>query len=152
MFRWVTGFEMYCLFRRHFDFGRTFEEHLENFEAVLKRLKEKWIKLNVKKCHFFKREVGYLGSFISRNIVEYKADPQNSIAVENFPAPPKTVSELRSLLGFLGYYHYYVKIFFKLLKPLYDLLKKDLTKRNLKKAKTSKKKEISQMDSKTAIE
>ena len=38
-------------------YGRTFEEHLENLDAILKRLKEKGIKLNAKKCHFFKREV-----------------------------------------------------------------------------------------------
>ena len=38
-------------------YGQSFEEHLENLEAILKRLKEKGIKLNAKKCHFFKREV-----------------------------------------------------------------------------------------------
>ena len=38
-------------------YGRTFEEHLENLDAVLKCLKEKRIKLNAKKCHFFKRKV-----------------------------------------------------------------------------------------------
>ena len=38
------------------------------------------------------------------------------------------------------------------MKPLYDLLKKDITQPKLKKAETSKKKETSQLDSKTAIE
>ena len=58
---------------------------------------------------------------------------------------------MRSLLGFLGYYRCYVKDFSILLKPLYDLLKKDISKPNLKKTKTSKKKETGQLDSKTAI-
>ena len=131
-------------------YGRTFEEHLENLEAALKHLKEKGVKLNAKKCHFFKREVKYLGRLISK--VGYRADPQDSIALEIFCAPPKTVSELRSLLGFLCYYRCFVKNFSKILKPLFDLLKNDITKPKLKKAKNSKKKETSQLDSKTAIQ
>ena len=131
-------------------YGRTFEEHLENLEAVLKRLKEKGIKINAKKCHFFQREVKYFESLVSKD--GYGADPQDSIALEKFCAPPKTVGELRSLLGFLGYYRCYVKNISKILKLLYDLLKKEITKPKLKKDKTSKKKESSQLDSKTAIE
>ena len=80
-------------------------------EAVLKRLKEKGIKLNAKRCHFFKREVKYLGRLISKD--GYRADPQGSIALEIFWAPPKTVGELRSLLGFLGYYGCTLKMFLK---------------------------------------
>ena len=70
-------------------YGRTFEEHLENLKAVLKGLKEKGIKLNAKNCHFFKREVKYLGRLISKD--GYRADSQDSIALEKFRAPPKTV-------------------------------------------------------------
>ena len=73
----------------------------------------------------------------------YGADLQDSIALEKFRAPPKTVGELHLLLGFLGCYCFYVKNFSKILKPLYDLLKKDITQPKLKKAKTSKKKETS---------
>ena len=91
-----------------------------------------------------------MGRLISKD--RYRADPQDSIALKKFCTPPKTVGELHSLLGFLGYYHCYVKNFSKILKPLYDLLKKDITQPKLKKAKTSKKKETSQLDSKTAIE
>ena len=109
-------------------YGRNFEEHLENLEAVLKRLKEKGIKLNAKKRHFFKSEVECLGCLISKD--GYRADPQDSKALENFRAPPKTVGELCSLLGFLGYYRCYVKNFSEILKPLYDLLKKDINNQN----------------------
>ena len=44
----------------------------------------------------FKREVKHLGRLISKNW--YRADPQDSIALEKFRAPPKTVGELRPLL------------------------------------------------------
>ena len=82
-------------------YGQTFEEHLENLEAVFKRLKEKGIKLNAKKYYFFKREVKYLGRLISKD--GYRADHEDLIALEKFRAAPKIAGELRSLLGFFGY-------------------------------------------------
>ena len=61
--------------------------------------------------------------------------------MEKFRESPKTVGELRSLLGFFGYYRGYVKDFSKKLKPLYDLLqlKKD---DDVGTGKTSKKKAV----------
>ena len=82
----------------------------------------------------------------------YGADPQDSRALEKFRAPPKTVGELGSLLGFLGYYRCCIKKFSKILKLLYDLLKKGITKPKLKNTKTYKKKKTSQLDSNTATE
>ena len=91
-------------------YGQTFEEHLENLEAILRRLKEKGIKLNAKKYYFFKREVKYLGRLISKD--GYRADHEDLIALEKFRAAPKIVGELRSLLGFFGYNSLLRKNFF----------------------------------------
>ena len=99
-------------------YGRTFEDHLESLEAVLKRLKEKGVKLNSKKCHFFKQEFKYLGRLICKD--RYRADPKDAIALETFRAPLKTVGELNLLLGFLGYYRFKLKKFIK----LWTLIKK----------------------------
>ena len=108
-------------------YGRTFEEHLQNLEIVLKRLKSKGIKLNISKCNLlFKQKVKYLGRIISKD--GYQADPNDAAALEKFRKPPNTVGELRSLLGFLGYYRGYVKNFFIILKPIYDLLKGGISK------------------------
>ena len=38
-------------------------------------------------------------------------------------SPPKTVSEVRKLMGFLNYYRRYVKNFSRIAKPIYDLVK-----------------------------
>ena len=72
----------------------------------------------------------------------YRADPAETEAVEKFRVPPKTVGELRSLLGFIGYYRCYVKDFSKRVKPLYDLLKeeKDVDGKKLKVGKNVGKK------------
>ena len=49
-----------------------------------------------------------------QHIVELHANDQLSM---------RNIAELRSLLGFLGYYRGYVKDFSKRVKPLYDMLK-----------------------------
>ena len=41
----------------------------------------------------------------------YQAHLDDAFALENFRKPPKTVGDFCSLLGFLGYYKDYVKIF-----------------------------------------
>ena len=88
---------------------------------MLRRLKEKGVKLRADKCNFFKSEVRYLGRLISKT--GYRADPVDTAALEKLRTPPKTIGELRSLLGFLGYYRCYVQNFSKIVKPLYSLLK-----------------------------
>ena len=103
-------------------YGKTFKEHRENVEKVLKCLQSKGIKLNPKKCVFFKKEVKYLGRLVSEN--GYRPDPENGEALNACKVPPKTVGDLRSLLGFLGYYRNFVQDFSRKVKPIYDLLKK----------------------------
>jgi hypothetical protein len=39
--------------------------------------------------------------------------------------PPTTVSEIQSLLGLAGYYHRFIKDFFKIAKPMMKLLEKN---------------------------
>ena len=102
-------------------YSETFEEHVENLRKVLKRLRSRGIKLRADKCLFAKQEVRYLGRLISGD--GYRPDPVDTAALGKFGTPPKTVGELRSLLGFLGYYRCYVKDFSRHVKPMYDLLK-----------------------------
>ena len=100
-------------------YSQSFEEHLQHLQTVLQHLKTREIKLCADKCNFFKQEVRYFGRFISVN--GYHSDAIDTTALEKFRCPPKTIGELRSLLGFLGYYQGYVKDFSKLMKPLYNL-------------------------------
>ena len=53
----------------------------------------------------------------------YRPDPADVAVLEKFRNPPVNVGELRSLLGFLGYYRCYVENFSRKVKPLYDMLK-----------------------------
>lgn len=51
------------------------------------------------------------------------ADTAPVLALKN--NQPKTVGELRKLLGFIFYYHPYVQDFSRIAKPVYDLLSAD---------------------------
>ena len=46
-------------------FIKSLDEHLLHIHSVLERLREDKFLINLKKCRFFKRELVYLGSFVS---------------------------------------------------------------------------------------
>ena len=103
-------------------FSATFEDHIENTRKVLRQLKEHGVKLKPRKLKFFKREVTFLGHIASEE--GYKLDPSSIKPVLALrDSPPKTVGEVRRLMGFLNYYRRYVKEFSRIAKPIYDLVK-----------------------------
>ena len=114
---------------------------MKDLKSVLSCLRLKGVKLNLKKCFLFKREVKYLGRLVSEK--GYRPDPENTKALDKCLVPPKTVGQLRAVIGFLGYYRTYVQNFSIKLKPVYDLLQ----------GKTSKDKNGNrkQLDSRTKI-
>ena len=122
-------------------YSKTFKEHIRNLRKVLRCLREKGVKLNLKKCNFFKKEIRYLGRLVSEE--GYRPDPEDVKALDKCKVPPTDVGKLRSLLGFLGYYRTYITNFSKKMKPVYDLLQQT----DEKKPKTGKK----QLDSKMKI-
>ena len=102
-------------------FSKNFEDHVKDLDRILTRMRSRGIKLRAEKCHFAKREVRYLGRLVSAE--GYRRDPADVAVLEKFRTPPVNVGELRSLLGFLGYYRCYVQDFSRKVKPLYDMLK-----------------------------
>ena len=98
--------------------GKTFQEHIENLETVLERLRKADLKLKPSKCSLLKEEVIYLGFVVSRGGV--KADPNKVTAVQNFPQPD-TVKKLRSFLGLSSYYRRFIPGYAKIARPLHEL-------------------------------
>ena len=130
-------------------YAETFEEHVQNVRLVLKRLQEKGIKLRPDKCVFGQTEVRYLGRLVSGE--GYRSDPADTAALEKFKTAPRNIGELRSLLGFLGYYRGYVKDFSKRVKPLYDMLKDKNEKQEQKKRTNGKAKNRQKSNSRENI-
>jgi hypothetical protein len=46
-------------------FSRTFDEHINDLREVLNRLRNANLKLKTSKCHFFQKELKYLGNIVS---------------------------------------------------------------------------------------
>ena len=109
-------------------FSVTFSEHIEHLRKVLHCLKSHGVKLKPRKCAFFKRELSFLGRVISQS--GYQIDPKATsavIAMKNLR--PRTVGEVRRLMGLLGVYRRHIKNFAQTATPIYDLLSFDLRKK-----------------------
>ncbi|KAK6178710.1 hypothetical protein SNE40_011231 [Patella caerulea] len=99
----------------------SFSDHISHLRTVLRRLRENGIKLKPAKCEFFKKQIRYLGHVVSET--GYTMDPKDVQAVVALKErSPKTVGDVRQLLGFIGYYRRYVPDFSRRAKPLFDLL------------------------------
>ena len=113
-------------------YSQTPEEHLERLEAVFKKLSAYGLKLKPSKCTFFQEEITYLGHLITADGIA--TDPKKVQVVKDWPTL-ETVSEVRSFLGFVGYYRRFIKGFSQIAKPLYQLTKglESQTKKTAKK-------------------
>ncbi len=100
----------------------TFEQHLQDLQAVLERIRVYNLKLKVSKCHFSQPKVAYLGHIISAAGIE--PDPAKVTAVQNFLAPKDTTT-LRRFLGLSGYYRRFICGYAQLACPLFRLLKQN---------------------------
>ena len=118
-------------------YDATFEDHLKSCEKIFIKLRSEGVKLNPKKCKLFKHSVKYLGKIITAD--GYYDDPATTEAIDKLKKPPTTVGELRSLLGFLGYYRQSIKNFARIAKPLYDLISKPREEEPAKKMKNNSK-------------
>lgn len=108
-------------------FSDSLEEHEERVMKVLKRIADFGLKLSPSKCKFFQTSVRYLGHVISAQGIQ--PDPDKVAAVKEWPQP-QTAKELRSFLGFTGYYRRFVRDYARIVRPLNDLLKGDLAPRH----------------------
>ena len=100
-------------------FSDTKEEHLKRLEAVFQKLIAAGLKLKPTKCFFFKDEIEYLGHVVSGKGIS--TNPKKIEAVTKWPTP-KTVYDVRSFLGFVGYYRRFIKNFSKITKPIREVI------------------------------
>lgn len=88
--------------------------------ALLTRLAEACLTVNLAKCVFAKATVSYLGKVVGQGKVcpvQVKV-----LAIQQFPSP-STKKELMRFLGIVGYYRGFCSNFSTVVSPLTDLLK-----------------------------
>ena len=101
--------------------GRTFDEHLKNLGEVLQRITMAGLKLSVKKCALFQKQVKYLGHLVISDGIS--TDEDKIRAVKDGPRP-QNLHELRSFLGLGAYYRRFVLNFASMAASLHELTKK----------------------------
>jgi transposase InsO family protein len=104
-------------------FSATMEEHAEKLQHIFERLEKANFKIQPEKCVFATDTVEYLGHICTPDGI--RPDPKKVKAVNEYPVP-KTVKEIRSFLGLVGYYRRHIKDFAEMAKPLTILTKKEV--------------------------
>ncbi|KAG5265670.1 hypothetical protein AALO_G00245010 [Alosa alosa] len=97
-----------------------FATPLGHLEQVFAKLHEHGLKLQPAKCRLFQRSVQYLGHVVTPGGVA--TDPEKTEAVRKWPTPTN-IREVRSFLGFVGYYRRFILSFARRAGPLHALLK-----------------------------
>ena len=105
-------------------FGKDQANHDANIRQVLERLKSHNLRLNKEKCHFSKSEVMFYGHIFSAEGL--RPDHKKVEAIQN-ATPPRSSSEVKSLLGMAQYLSRYIPGYADITAPLRALTKDDAT-------------------------
>ena len=101
-------------------FGHTVDEHDTRLHAVLQRLNNLNLRLNIEKCQFRVNSIEFLGHTITSDGI--KPNTENTRAITDAPRP-NNATELKHFLGLCSYYLRYLKDFATLAEPLRQLTK-----------------------------
>ena len=104
-------------------FGKTREEHLRTIQSVLETLQKAGLKLKIRKCNFFAKEIEFLGYKLNEQGM--KMNPEKVKAIKAMPMPTNK-RQLQSFLGAVNYYRLFIEQFATIADPLYRLLRKNV--------------------------
>ena len=100
-------------------YGKDPEDLLLRLGGVFEKLRKAGLKLKPSKCNFFKEEIEFLGNVVSKEGIATNSSKVQ--AIQDWPIP-KTVHDIKSFTGFVGYYRKFIPNFSKIARPLNDLL------------------------------
>ena len=106
--------------------NHTFDSHLASLEKMFAALQAAGLTLKPSKIQFGQKEVDYLGHVISANGISISTDRIN--AIRDLPTP-KSIKDLRSVLGMANFVRRLVKDYSDLTAPLVELTRKSCQKR-----------------------
>ena len=101
-------------------YSRTLEEHAMHLRVVLDILRKEVLFAKESKCDFFRHELTYLGHIITSNGVHI--DYEKIRKVCEWPIL-KTITQVKSFLGFVNFFQTFIWNYAKIAVPLSDLSK-----------------------------
>ena len=104
-------------------YSSTPKEHLEHIRTVFEKLHDAKLSMKLSKCHFFTKEIQYLGHILGKEGIKPVLAKTEAIKVIHPPVNPKQV---RAFLGLVGYYRKFIRNFTKIAKPLTMLTRMDV--------------------------
>ena len=111
---------VHCLLDDIIIAGRDEEEHFRLLEQVMARLDQYNFTINQQKCKFFQKQLEFCGYQIDSQGLHKTPDKIQAM----LEAPrPTSVTQLRSFLGIISYYHRFLPNLSTVLAPLHELLK-----------------------------
>lgn len=102
-------------------YGKTFDDHLNSLENIFRKLLANNLKLKASKCSFGFTEVKLLGHIVSKKGIQ--VDPEKIRVIKELPTP-KTITDVKSILGLAGFYRRFIDHFSDISRPLTNLTKK----------------------------
>ena len=121
MFRDIDGVEV--VVDDLLIWGETDEQHNKRLKQVLKRVRQRNLKLNKSKCQLKLNEISYVGHVFSKDGL--KPDPKKTKAVIDMPRP-ETREDLQRFLGMLTYLGKFIPNLSHVASPLRALLEKEV--------------------------
>ncbi|GJT58066.1 uncharacterized protein Tco_0993120 [Tanacetum coccineum] len=102
-------------------YSRSVDDHKRHLREVLETLRKEKLYAKFSKCEFWLREVQFLGHVVGKDGI--KVDPAKIESIKKWESP-KTLIEIQSFLGLVGYYRRFIKDFSKIATPLTKLTRK----------------------------
>ena len=104
-------------------YSSTPEEHLQHIKTVFEKLCHAKLSMKLSKCHFFNKEIQYLGRILGMEGIRPVPAKTEAIKAMHPPVNPKQVC---AFLGLVGNYRKFIKNFAKIAKPLTVLTHMDV--------------------------
>ena len=119
----VIGRTTHCYLDDIIIFSKTAAQHKLDIEEVVELLKAAQLKIKLKKCSYFQREIEFLGHHIANGKISPTKSKIEALFRYN---QPTTLKQLFSFLGLASYYRKFIEQFTKLAHALYKCCEENI--------------------------